>query len=91
MKKDPEEKTNCFHKQSGNLTGGFALITLGIIFVLNNLGVLPWSVWETLWKLWPIFLIVAGLEILINSCFVMQLTIFIIEIFILFYILFKPF
>ena len=78
-------------KKIGNLSGGFVLITLGIIFVLNNLGFLPWSVWETLWKLWPVFLILAGIEILVDSCLVMQISILVIEVVILAYILFKPF
>jgi len=93
MNKKSEKIDWCMRhkKKSGNLTGGFVLITLGIVFILNNLGFLPWNVWETLWKFWPAFLILAGLEILIDSCFIMQCLILLMEVGIFFYLLFKPF
>jgi hypothetical protein len=42
------------------------LIGLGVIWLLNNMGLLAWSVWETIFRLWPILLIAAGLEIILN-------------------------
>jgi hypothetical protein len=48
--------------------GGFAwpliLITLGVIFLLNNMGILSWNVWDVIWRLWPVLLIAIGLDIL---------------------------
>src|SRR5438132_4034551 len=44
----------------------FLLIAAGVIFLLNNLEVLPWSVWNQLWRLWPLILILIGLEILLG-------------------------
>jgi hypothetical protein len=41
------------------------LIGLGIVFLLNNLGVLSWSIWETLLRLWPILLVAAGLDLIL--------------------------
>ena len=32
------------------------LIGAGVVFLLNNLGVLTWGVWEMLWRLWPVLL-----------------------------------
>lgn len=49
-----------------SLVGPLILIGLGVIFLLNNLGMLGWSVWETLWKLWPVLLIAIGLEVLLG-------------------------
>lgn len=40
------------------------LIAVGVILLLNNLGRLPWTVWETLAKLSPVLLISLGLDIL---------------------------
>ncbi len=47
--------------------GPIILIFLGIIFLLNNLGVLPWDLWTSLWKFWPVILILVGTEILLGK------------------------
>lgn len=39
------------------------LVALGIIFLLNNFGLLPWNIWLSLWRFWPVLLILIGLEI----------------------------
>ncbi len=46
--------------------GGVILLFLGIVFLLQNLNVLPWSLWETLWRFWPVLLIVSGLGLLLR-------------------------
>lgn len=52
--------------------GGFSvlgpaiLIGLGIIFLLNSLDILPWGVWGTLWRFWPVILILIGIEIVLG-------------------------
>jgi hypothetical protein len=50
----------------GGLVGPAILIGLGIVFLLNNLGVLDWTVWETLLRLWPVLLIAIGLDLMIG-------------------------
>ena len=47
--------------------GPAILITLGIIFLLNNFGVLPWDIWTNIWKFWPVLLILVGAEALIGQ------------------------
>jgi hypothetical protein len=42
------------------------LIGLGIVFLLNNLGILSWSIWETLLRLWPVLLVAAGLDLILG-------------------------
>ncbi|MCC7355439.1 MAG: hypothetical protein IT330_16990 [Anaerolineae bacterium] len=42
------------------------LIGAGIVFLLNNMGLLAWDVWETIFRLWPVLLIAIGLEILVG-------------------------
>lgn len=34
--------------------------------MLNNFGVLPWSLWFSLWRFWPVLLILIGVEIFIG-------------------------
>jgi len=48
------------------LVGPVILIGLGIVFLLNNLGVLAWSVWEVIFRLWPILLVALGLQIILS-------------------------
>jgi len=50
----------------GSLVGPVILIGLGVVFLLNNLGVLEWSVWEVILRLWPILLVSAGLDLLLG-------------------------
>jgi len=54
------------HSRGGGLVWPVILIGSGIVFLLNNLGILPWDVWQTIFRLWPILLIAVGLDILIG-------------------------
>lgn len=56
----------------------FLLIILGAIFLLNNFGVLPWSIWTNLWKFWPVILILIGIEYLIGQSVSLRTTIILI-------------
>jgi hypothetical protein len=40
------------------------LIAIGCVFLLQNLGYLPPNTWVNLWRLWPMVLVLAGLELL---------------------------
>jgi len=50
----------------GGLVGPVILIGLGVVFLLNNLGILSWSLWDVIFRLWPVLLIAAGLDILLG-------------------------
>jgi hypothetical protein len=55
----------------GRIIGATILISLGIIFLLNTTGILPWAFWGNFWsiawRLWPFFLIFAGIQIIIGK------------------------
>ncbi|MEX0621625.1 MAG: DUF5668 domain-containing protein [Candidatus Woykebacteria bacterium] len=51
------------------------LILLGAIFLLNNFGLLPWSIWTNLWKFWPVLLILIGVEYLIGQSISLKTTV----------------
>ena len=46
----------------GSLLWPVILIGLGIIFLLNNLGLMTGDVWDTALRLWPLLLIAIGLD-----------------------------
>jgi len=54
-------------KYRPSLVGPLILITVGVLLLLNQMGRLPWSVWGTLWRFWPVILILIGLEILVGT------------------------
>jgi len=45
---------------------GIFLLFLGIVFLLQTFNVLPWGLWGTLWRFWPVLIIIAGLSILMR-------------------------
>jgi hypothetical protein len=60
---DMDEKRDV---RRGGLVGPVILIGLGVVFLLNNLGILSWSMWDVIFRLWPVLLIAAGLDIIIG-------------------------
>lgn len=49
-----------------SVIGPLILITIGVIFLLNNFGILPWSVWDSIWRFWPVLLIIWGIQIILG-------------------------
>ena len=41
------------------------LIGVGLVWLLQNLNLIPGWNWGTIWQLWPIFLIAIGLDLLV--------------------------
>src|SRR3989304_3593779 len=68
----------------------FILVFLGIIFLLNNFGFLPWSIWLSLWKFWPVLLLLIGVELFVGrqaslrTILILSLLIFVAPIFLFF-------
>ncbi len=45
---------------------GIFLLFLGVVFLLQTLGIIPWGLWSTLIRFWPVLIIIAGLYILLR-------------------------
>lgn len=52
--------------RQGGLVGPALIVGAGVIFLLNNLGLLRWEVWGSLLTLWPLLLIAIGLDLMIG-------------------------
>ena len=50
----------------GSLIGPVVLIGLGIAFLLDNLGIVQWDIWEIVFRLWPVLLIAAGVDLVVG-------------------------
>ncbi|MFC1633111.1 LiaI-LiaF-like domain-containing protein [Patescibacteria group bacterium] len=48
----------------GGIVWAVFVIFIGVILLLNSTGVVPWGVWNILWRFWPVFLILAGVQII---------------------------
>lgn len=58
-----------------SIIGPLILITIGILFLLANLGYVNSSFWVTLVQFWPLILILVGLEILLGRTLAGQLVV----------------
>ena len=48
------------------MAAAIILVAIGIVLLLSNLGVLDWSLWDALWRLWPLILIGIGLDLMLK-------------------------
>ncbi len=53
-------------RNRGGIVGPILLIAAGVFFLLSNMGLISWSFWDAIWRLWPIALIAVGLDLLIG-------------------------
>lgn len=51
----------------GDYAWGAFLIFIGSVFLLNTTGVLTWNVWRSIWRFWPMFIILAGIGVLVSG------------------------
>ena len=49
-----------------SLVGPIIVIGFGVLLLMSNLGMIQWSVWDAIAKLWPLLLVAAGLDLLIG-------------------------
>jgi hypothetical protein len=54
------------HRDRNSVAGPIILIGIGIFFLFSNLGWVDWSFWDVISRLWPIFIIALGLDLLIG-------------------------
>lgn len=47
-----------------SLVWPLVLISMGVLFLLNNLGVVDWNVWTLLFRMWPVLIVAIGLDLI---------------------------
>jgi hypothetical protein len=55
------------HTGRGTIIWGLLFIVAGLIWLLNNLGYLPGDFWRTLWRFWPVLVILLGVEVALRG------------------------
>ena len=53
-------------RRRSSIVGPLLLILLGLFLLAQSLGFIDWSIWEALWRLWPVCLIALGLDMLLG-------------------------
>jgi hypothetical protein len=66
--------------RGGNITLAVFFIFIGLLFLTNNLGILPWLVWSEIWKFWPVFLILFGIQVLIGRSIIGRIVMTIVSV-----------
>lgn len=61
-----EQDTKPKHRYQRSYFGPILLITVGVLFLGNNLGIIPDVGWGLVWRFWPVLLIIGGLDDLIR-------------------------
>lgn len=49
-----------------SVVGPVILIILGLAFLAQNLNILDFNIWVALWRLWPVWLIAVGLDLMLG-------------------------
>jgi hypothetical protein len=53
--------------EKGAPVGGIFLLYFGILLLMQTTGYLPWNIWDTLWRFWPVLIIIAGINLLLRN------------------------
>jgi hypothetical protein len=61
---DENDCGGCGHHHQSSPVLGVMFLLSGIMLFLNVIGYVPWTVWHTIWKFWPVILIFIGIQIL---------------------------
>jgi hypothetical protein len=43
------------------------LISIGVLLLLSNLGIVPWTTWNLIWRFWPLVLVAVGIDVLFGQ------------------------
>ncbi len=43
------------------------LISIGVLLLLSNLGIVDWSTWNLIWRFWPLILVAVGIDVLFGQ------------------------
>lgn len=54
-------------RQRRSLFWPIILISVGVLLLFSNLGILPWTAWNLLWRFWPLILVAVGIDVLIGQ------------------------
>lgn len=63
-------------RNHGHLYSGFVIMTVGVLLLLGNLGVISWSILGGFSQIWPLIIVAVGLNMLFNNHVVIRMLTF---------------
>lgn len=54
-------------KSHDHIYTGFVIMTIGVLLLLGNLGIISWSILGSLAQIWPLIIIAVGINLLFNN------------------------
>lgn len=75
-----EERLKKDHR-GDNLVFGVLMVFTGTLLLLNSLGIIPWEVWEQLWRFWPVLLVLGGIQIILGGSGPARLIVFLLSVY----------
>lgn len=70
---EKEVRKEVVHRKGSDIVWALFLVFIGVIFLLNTTGVVGWGVWLYIFRFWPIFLVLAGIKLLIGRSVVAEI------------------
>ncbi|NTU73203.1 hypothetical protein HGB07_03470 [Candidatus Roizmanbacteria bacterium] len=61
------QEVNEQNEGRSNILGGVTFLVSGTLLLLNNMNVIPWGIWEHVWKFWPVIIIFIGLNFILGG------------------------
>lgn len=74
---DSDIKKEYGHK---DIVWAIFLVFIGLVFLLNTTGVVDWSIWTYILRFWPVFLILAGIKLMIGQSVVGEIVLSVIAV-----------
>ncbi len=84
--KKSNNTTSPLYREPPDILGGIMIVSVGILILLNNFGVVPWSFWSHILHFWPVIIVLTGLDILSGNKWQFRLLSTAIGIIILFFV-----
>lgn len=80
-----KEKTHGDEKR-GSFIMATLFILIGVILLLNNFEIIPWTVWNQMWKFWPVIVIIWGLELISGKGILAKLAVILLSLFLILFV-----
>jgi len=69
-------------RHDGGSVLGLVILFIGTLFLLNNFGLVPWGVWNSLWKFWPVVVILIGIKMFIGRSLLARVLLILLMLFV---------